>query len=123
MYKVKFNNHDIELPEYSVEIASDIQELDNVEGDINTKFRALYDFIVSVIGSDKTLEVLKTFDKADPNMINILFLSIVEEYNKPLKEYQMKESLKSLGALDDPQIKQSLETIDKIVKAKAKDND
>ena len=121
MYKVKFDNKEIELPTYSISIAKSIALLDEVEGDIETKLRALYDFIASLIGEDKTKEVLKSFEEADPNMINILFLSIVNVYNKPLTDYKMQESvIKPLDTLNSPQVKTSLDAIDKIVKANEK---
>ncbi len=120
MYKVTFEHKDIELPTYSISIAKSIAQLDEVEGDIETKLRALYDFIASLIGEDKTKEVLKSFQEADPNMINILFLSIVNEYNKPLTDFKMEQSFKPLDALDKPQVKTSLDAIEKIVKANEK---
>ena len=114
MYKVNFDNKDIELPNYSVAIAKKIDDLDKVEGDIDTKLEALYDFIQDTIGSEKTAEVLKSFSEADPNMINILFLSIVDAYNKPFTNYQLESGL---DILDSPQIQKSLNTINAIVEA------
>ena len=114
MYSVNFENKKIELPNYSIDLAMKIEELDNYEGSIKDGLSAMYDFISEVIGIEKTEEVLGEFNASDPNLINILFLSIVNEYNKPLQDYTIKQSTQ---VLDNPKVKQSLDAIDKVVKA------
>ena len=114
MYSVNFENKKIELPNYSIDLAMKIDELDKFEGNIADGLKAMYDFISEVIGLEKTEEVLGEFNASDPNLINILFLSIVNAYNKPLEEYTIKQST---AVLDNPKIKQSLDAISKVVEA------
>ena len=109
-----FEGKKIDLPNYSVELALKIEDLDRVEGTISDKMKAMYDFISEVIGIEKTEEALGEFNTSDPNLINILFLSIVNAYNKPLQDYTIKQSTQ---VLDNPKVKQSLDAIDKVVKA------
>ena len=112
-----FEGKKIDLPNYSVELALKIEDLDRVEGTISDKMKAMYDFIEGIVG-EQTSELIGDFDVADPNMINILFLTIVNCYNKPLTDYNIKEATK---VMDNPQIKKSLEAIDKVVEANKND--
>ena len=114
MYSVNFENKKIELPKYSIDLALKIEELDNFEGSIADGLKAMYDFISEVIGIEKTEEVLGEFNASDPNLINILFLSIVNAYNKPLQDYTIKQSTE---VLDNPRLKQGIDTITKVVEA------
>ena len=114
MYSVNFDNKKVELPKYSIELALKIEELDNFEGSIADGLKRMYDFISEVIGLEKTEELLGEFTSSDPNLINILFLQIVNEYNKPLQDYTIKRSTQ---VLDNPKVKQSLDAITKVVEA------
>lgn len=117
MYSILFEGKKIELPKYSVALALQIEDLDRVEGTVSDKLKALYDFVESLIGEQIT-ELIGSFDDVDPNMLNILFLQIVNCYNKPLNDYNMKEATK---IMDDPNIKKTLDTIDKVVEANKND--
>lgn len=113
MYSILFEGKKIDLPEYSVELATEIEALDNVEGTLKEKLQAMYDFVYKLVG-EQTIEVIGTFEDVDPNLLNILFLNIVTTYNKPLEDYNMQQTLK---VFDNPQMKKVLDNIDKIVEA------
>ena len=117
MYSFMFDGKKVELPKYSVDIAMKIEALDNVEGTISDQLKAMFEFIYEIIG-EQTTELLGDFENADPNMINILFLQIVNEFNKPFTDYQVKQATK---VMDNPEIKKSLDAIDKLVRANQDD--
>lgn len=119
MYKISFEGKQIDLPKYSVLIAKKIEELGNLSGDLEFKLKTMYDFIKEIIGNEKTEEVLKTFNEADPNDINIIFNLIVMEYNRPFETFQRD---KKLEFLQNPELKFVIENIDKIAELN-KEND
>lgn len=115
MYKVTYKGKEIELPKYNSAMAKKISELDKLEGEEFEIIKSLYDFIFETIGEEKTLETLGVFEEADVNDILILFKSIVDSYQKPYADYQIAQTTK---VLDNPQIRETLSAIDKMVKAK-----
>ena len=110
MYKITFEGQQIDLPNYNLSIAKSIEGLDQLEGDIEFKLKSIYDFIGEIIGAEKTNELLGEFYSADPNLINILFLTIVSEFNRPLDEHNIAQGMKTLN---DPRFKTAVEAIDK----------
>lgn len=115
MYSFKFEGKKVELPDYTVDLLQELDELDN--GTYDSKYdqlRAMYDFSKKLIGEQMD-ELIGDFASADPNLINILFLSILREYNRPLTEFSIKDSVKEL---ESPEIKDAINTIGKVVEMK-----
>jgi hypothetical protein len=74
----------------------------------------MYNFLCDLVGKDKIEEVIGKFNDADPNNINITYLSIVREYNKPLNDYEMSEGLEQIKELNNSDIAKLGETISKL---------
>lgn len=112
MYKITFEGQNIDLPNYTLEISRKIESLNKVdeEESIEVKLQAMYSFIDDILGTEKTVKVLGEYEKCDPNLINILFLSIIDEYDRPRKEYVMNRALKDY---QDPRLKNALNALDK----------
>lgn len=120
MYNITFNGNQLELPQYTVATAKKIEKLETLDGDIEFKLKSLYGFLSELFGKGKVEELLGTFNKADPSLINILYLKTVREYNRPVEEYQ--EEL-SFGLLDDPRIENAINKLDSMYRIKDKKND
>ena len=119
MYKITFDGKQVELPTYTVSLAKKIEELDKVDGDIEFKLNAMYGFIVEVIGEEKTEELIGEFELSDPNLINILFLDILQEYNRPYDERQIEDATKEIvSVFDNPRVKKAVESLDSLRKLK-----
>ena len=112
MYKITFEGQSIDLPNYTLEISRKIESLNKVdeEESIEVKLQAMYSFIDDILGTEKTVKVLGEYEECDPNLINILFLSIIDEYDRPRKEYVMNRALKDY---QDPRLKNALNALDK----------
>lgn len=107
-YTANFEGNIIDLPDYSFNIADKLERQESVNsgnGKLKDKCKSMYDLITDLIGTELTITLLGKFNESDPNRINILYLSIINAYNKPLQDF-------SESSVDE---KMNLEQIDKIV--------
>lgn len=107
-YTANFEGNIIDLPDYSFNIADKLERQESVNsgnGKLKDKCKSMYDLITDLIGTELTTTLLGKFNESDPNRINILYLSIINAYNKPLQDF-------SESSVDE---KMNLEQIDKIV--------
>ena len=107
-YKANFEGNIIDLPDYSFNIADKLERQESVNSGnskLKDKCKSMYDLITDLIGAELTTTLLGKFNESDPNRINILYLSIINAYNKPLQDF-------SESSVDD---KINMEQIDKIV--------
>lgn len=107
-YTANFEGNIIDLPDYSFNIADKLERQESVNsgnGKLKDKCKSMYDLITDLIGTELTTTLLGKFNESDPNRINILYLSIINAYNKPLQDF-------SESSVDE---KINLEQIDKIV--------
>ena len=107
-YTANFEGNIIELPDYTFNIADKLERQESVNygnGKLKDKCKSMYDLITDLIGTELTTTLLRKFNESDPNRINILYLSIINAYNKPLQDF-------SESSVDD---KINMEQIDKIV--------
>lgn len=94
-YTVILNGESIDLPNYSIKISEKLEkvEISNLSNkDFKSKCKVMYDFIVEIIGKENTIKFIGKFEDSDPNSINILYLKIVESYNRPLNDFQKSQS-------------------------------
>lgn len=107
-YTANFEGNIIDLPDYSFNIADKLERQESVNsgnGKLKDKCKSMYDLITDLIGTELTTTLLGKFNESDPNRVNILYLSIINAYNKPLQDF-------SESSVDE---KINLEQIDKIV--------
>ena len=107
-YTANFEGNIIELPDYTFNIADKLERQESVNSGnskLKDKCKSMYDLITDLIGAELITTLLGKFNESDPNRINILYLSIINAYNKPLQDF-------SESSVDD---KINKEQIDKIV--------
>ena len=107
-YTANFEGNIIELPDYTFNIADKLERQESVNSGnskLKDKCKSMYDLITDLIGAELITTLLGKFNESDPNRINILYLSIINAYNKPLQDF-------SESSVDD---KINMEQIDKIV--------
>jgi hypothetical protein len=116
-YSIEINGTLIELPKYTISVMEKIEQLEkssNSSASAKSKLQTMYNFLCDLVGKDKIEEVIGKFNDADPNNINITYLSIVREYNKPLNDYEMSEGLEQIKELNNSDIAKLGETISKL---------
>lgn len=116
-YSIEMNGTLIELPKYTISVMEKIEQLEknsNSSASAKSKLQTMYNFLCDLVGKDKIEEVIGKFNDADPNNINITYLSIVREYNKPLNDYEMSEGLEQIKELNNSDIAKLGETISKL---------
>ena len=107
-YTANFEGNIIELPDYTFNIADKLERQESVNSGnskLKDKCKSMYDLMTDLIGTELITTLLGKFNESDPNRINILYLSIINAYNKPLQDF-------SESSVDD---KINMEQIDKIV--------
>lgn len=106
-YRVRHDNRDYVMKPYTFDVADKIEEIEDfckTDTSLKIKCQRIYDFIREIIGDENTQKTLGDFENADPNDINLLYLKIVEAYNKPQEDYHNKltqEKLQKLNGLGD----------------------
>ena len=116
-YNVDFNGNDYSILPYSFAVASKIEnvEKNNISNaSFKDKCKKMYDFCSDVMGAGAIDECLGKFDKADPNNINILYLSIVNTYNKPLSDFNAEKTGEVLSSDTLEQLTKILAVADKV---------
>jgi hypothetical protein len=116
-YSIEMNGTLIELPKYTISVMEKIEQLEkssNSSASAKSKLQTMYNFLCDLVGKDKIVEVIGKFNDADSNNINITYLSIVREYNKPLNDYEMSEGLEQIKELNNSDIAKLGETISKL---------
>ena len=66
----------------------------------------MYELVCDLLGQENCEKALGKFNNVDPNELNILYLSIVQVYNKPLTSFNQAT------ALDDIDLSQYDKLID-----------
>jgi hypothetical protein len=115
-YTVEMNGNVIELPKYTISVMEKIEQVENKtnsSASTKTKLQGLYEFSCNLVGKEKVEEVIGKFEEADPNDINILYLSIVREYNKPLNDFEMDKGMEQIKELNNSEITKLGDTVSK----------
>lgn len=91
MYSIVFNGTEVNLPKYSFTIANKIEEIEISNNNASKKFKdkcnLMYKLESELIGKQQLSELIGDFSDCDPNDINLLYLSIVASYQKPITDY------------------------------------
>lgn len=115
-YTVEMNGNVIELPKYTISVMEKIEQVErntNSSASAKTKLQGLYNFVCDLVGKDNVENAIGKFDEADPNDINIAYLSIVREYNKPLSDFEMNQGLEQIKELNNSDISKLGDTVSK----------
>ena len=103
-YTIEFKDIDLELPNYNLDIAEALEKADKANMSESKSYREkteiLYNTISNILGKDKVVELVGKLKECDPNDIQILFLTIGHSYNKPVDEYQAKQSEETMHKLE-----------------------
>ena len=102
-YSIDYDGKTYELVNYTVDIASKIDSVTTVlasERPISDKLKLMYKTISELIGVQETETLLKPLNQADPNAINIVFMKIVSEYEKPATEFKKERNRESYDPND-----------------------
>ena len=116
-YTMNYNNQLVEVPSYNFSIAEIIEKQEMINGSrskFKDKCKSMYDTISDIIGMDNTMDTLGKFADADPNRINIVYLSIVNAYNEPLNKFSEEHTFEKL---DTQQIDKIVNLINALEKA------
>lgn len=117
MYSVIFSGQELELPNYNFGVVEKLEKADKVNNSQQTfkeKCKALYDLEKFLLGEDKLVEVVGTFNECDPNDVQLLYMGIVECYNQPIIEKQREQLEKTLDGYDFSKITRITEAMGKI---------
>ena len=123
-YSIIHNGQAYDLPPYSLKIAEKLEktELSNGSGKrFKEKCKGMYDLICELLTPDSTKEILGEFLDADPNTINIVYLEIVKQYNKPLDDYRAEKTNESLSDRNIQKLTDMLNAFEKVQNLKLDD--
>ena len=115
-YTIEINNNVLELPKYTISVMEKIEQVEkntNSSASTKSKLQGLYNFLCDLIGKDDVENAVGKFEEADPNDINIAYLSVVREYNKPLNDFEMKQGLEQINELNNSDISKLGDTVSK----------
>lgn len=103
-YNVVINGTSYELPAYTMLIAEKLEKQEIINAStqkMRDKLKAMYELCEDLLGKQAVKELLGTFTEMDPNTLNIVYLEIIKQYNKPLTDYNTQQTA---GKLEDVQI-------------------
>lgn len=114
-YSINYLGDTYYLPAYTFSIADKIEKQEQLNTG-NSRFRdkckGMYDLICELIGDD-IKSVIGDFQSTDPNVLNIIYLSIVRAYNKPVSDFNQEEASIALNNEQLDKIMQVLSAMDK----------
>jgi len=117
-YQVEFNGDVFTLPKYNLKIAEQLekQELYNSKPGLHfkEKCKGMYELVCTLLGQENCEKALGKFNNVDPNELNILYLSIIQTYNKPLNNFNQSIAL---GDIDLSSYDKLIELINAMDKA------
>lgn len=115
MYSVIFENREIQLPDYSFDIADKLEkteEINNSSRKFKDKCRAVYDFEKMLLPNIE--EILGDFENCDPNDIQLLWMGIVDCYNQPIVEKRKEQIEATMNGYDFSKITKLTESMGKL---------
>lgn len=115
-YSIEFKNADIDLPDYNLDIAEMLEKADRANMSETKTYREksenVYTTLGNILGKEKVESLVGKLKECDPNDIQILFLTIGNEYNKPVDDYQDKLTEEAMSKLED--MKEVAEQMNKV---------
>lgn len=100
-YTVIFNDKSYDLPTYNLKISEKLEQVEKFnasDASIKEKLKKMHNVCSEILGKENAMEIIGKFEESDPNMINIVYLSVVEAYNKPLADFEMQRSVEKLDS-------------------------
>lgn len=116
-YSVIINNTEYELPEYNLDIAEKLENVDKTNSSsrsLRDKCKGIYTLITQLLGGETTKEIVGDFSKVDPNNLNIIYLRIVDAYNNPLNNFETERRAQTLDDAGFIKIMGVVETLSKL---------
>ena len=116
-YTIEMNGNVLELPKYTISVMEKIEQVEkksnSSSGSMKSKLQGLYNFLCDLIGTDDVENAIGKFEDSDPNEINIAYLSVIREYNRPLSDFEIKQGLEQINELNNSDIAKLGDTISK----------
>lgn len=92
-YKVEHNKVNFILPAFTRKVKSQIddvnEKISDMEISLDDRIEAMQDFLRNIIGEETLSKVLGSEDpdEVDLNDLNILYLKVTKEYDKPVQKF------------------------------------
>lgn len=116
-YTIEMNGNVLELPKYTISVMEKIEQVEkksnSSSASMKSKLQGLYNFLCDLIGTDDVENAIGKFEDSDPNEINIAYLSVIREYNRPLSDFEIKQGLEQINELNNSDIAKLGDTISK----------
>lgn len=113
-YAIVKDGETYDLPKYSMKIADKLESVEN-QSQKNVSFRikckARYDTVSELLGKEVVNTLLGKFEDSDPNEINILYLNIIQEYNKPIEEHNSAAAKEKMNDIDIDKMTELLKSL------------
>ena len=113
-YTVTYNGATCQLPKLTKNVKKKIEEtnqkISNMQIPLDNRMDAMYGFLLESVGEEYLTRALGSadLDEVDMNDVNILYLKITKEYDRPLVEFNRPEM--------DSESKKVLQDLDKAAK-------
>lgn len=114
---MEFNNEEVKLPDYNIDVLEKIEKADNYFMSENRTRREKHEYLFKLecdlIGEDKTKELVGgDFKSCDQNMIQTLFVKIIRAYDKPIEDIKAEDEEETFEQLE--QLAQTAEQLNKV---------
>lgn len=113
-YSIEFDGANYDLVPYSFGISDKLEKVDAFnEGNatVREKCKKMYDLESEIIGKDTFESDFGKFEDVDPNVLNILWLKIIDAYEKPLTDFQTERRSQTLDDVEADKVLKVLETL------------
>lgn len=116
-YIFEYNNEEIQLPSYNLDVVDKLEKADKVNMSENRtlreKTKVLFELESDLIGEEKTKELVGgDLKSCDPNIVQILFILIIRAYDKPIDDINAEKEEGTLAQLS--QMKDFAEAMSKV---------
>lgn len=113
-YSIEFDGANYDLAPYSFSVSDKLEKVDAFnEGTatVREKCKKMYDLESEIIGKDTFESDFGKFEDVDPNVLNILWLKIIDAYEKPLTDFQTERRSQTLDDVEADKVLKVLETL------------
>ncbi len=116
-YIFEYNNEEIQLPSYNLDVVDKLEKADKVNMSENRtlreKTKVLFELESDLIGEEKTKELVGgDLKSCDPNIVQILFILIIRAYDKPIDDINAEQTQGTFEQLE--QMKEVAEQMNKV---------
>lgn len=113
-YSIEFDGANYELLPYSFVVSDKLEKVDTFNesnATVREKCKKMYDLEAELIGKDTFESDFGKFEDVDPNVLNILWLKIIDAYEKPLTDFQTERRSQTLDDVEADKVLKVLETL------------